>query len=230
MELVLGAASALWLGMLTSVNPCPMTANIAAMSYVVRRMDKRRQVILSALLYALGQMLVYVTLGVLLSTGLLSAPDALARFLQRYLSMLLGPLLIVVGMLLLDLLPVWFSGPGMSEKTQRRIEALGVWGALVLGMLFAASFCPLSAGIFFGPLVLLAVKVHSCVLVPSLYGLGTALPVLVFGTLLAPNAKLLGTVFRRVDRLGRWARRATGTVVLLIGVYYALKYIFELPI
>lgn len=230
MDLLLGSAEALWLGILTSINPCPMTTNIAAMSYIGRRMVNPRQVLAGTLLYALGQVLVYVTLGILLSSGLLSAPESLARFLQRYLNMALGPLLIVVAMFLLDLLSFGVSGPGMNEATRRRIDALGIWGSLVLGILFAISFCPMSASIFLFSLIPAAVRAHSRVLVPLMYGAGVAMPVLAFGVVLAASARSLGAVFRQVDQIGRWARRITGVAILLVGFYCSLKYLFELPI
>jgi cytochrome c-type biogenesis protein len=229
MELLLAAAWSFSLGVLTSINPCPMTTSVTAISYIGRRLDSARLILVSGLLYTLGQVLVYLVLGVLVTCGVLSAPEALSRFLQKYGSMLLGPLLIVVAMFLLDLVPLAIPSPGVSPAVQRRVDALGIWGALVLGMIFAISFCPTSANLFF-LMLLAAVRLHSGVLLPAAYGLGTALPVLGFALLLALGSQLLGKTFARVGRVGWWARRAVGVAVLLAGLYCSLVYVFDVPL
>ena len=99
----LAIGSALWLGILTSISPCPLATNIAAVSFISRRIEKAFAVLLSGLLYTLGRTASYVALGGCILAGLL-ASNTIARFLQRYLNQFLGPLLIVVGMVLLGLL------------------------------------------------------------------------------------------------------------------------------
>jgi len=173
--LLLGVASALWLGILTSISPCPLATNIAAISFIGRRVGSTRHVLLSGLIYALGRMVTYLALGILLVASILSVPEV-SNFLQEYMNKLLGPILVLVGMFLLELIQPNLSGSGISEKMQRRVEKSGVWGAGILGIIFALSFCPLSAALFFGSLIPLSLKHGSSVFLPSLYGIGTALP------------------------------------------------------
>jgi cytochrome c biogenesis protein CcdA len=103
-----------------------------------------------------------------------------------------------------------------------------MWGALLLGIVFAASFCPISAALFFGSLLATAVKVESFAVVPLFYGIGTALPVLGFSLIIAFSGKSLGTAFNRLTAFEKWARHITGTIFILIGIYYSLRYIFVL--
>jgi cytochrome c biogenesis protein CcdA len=130
-------------------------------------------------------------------------------------------------MVLLDLIRLRPSGISMGGGVSERLAKAGVWGALPLGALFALSFCPTSAALFFGSLLPLAVERHSPVALPLSYGVGTALPVVVFAVLLAAGAQSVGRVFERVSRLEIWARRATGVVFIAIGVYFVLAYVFE---
>ena len=65
-ELAVAAASALWLGILTSISPCPLATNIAAVSYLGRRVDRPGQVLGGGLLYSLGRTIAYVALGALI--------------------------------------------------------------------------------------------------------------------------------------------------------------------
>ena len=100
---VVGLASAFWLGILTSISPCPLATNIAAISFIGRRVDRPRLVFWAGMLYTSGRALAYLALGMLLVAGLLSAP-LVSHFLQKYMIKLLGPILIVVGMFLLELI------------------------------------------------------------------------------------------------------------------------------
>lgn len=222
---LVAVASAVWLGILTSISPCPLATNIAAVSYIGRRVASPRQVILSGVLYTLGRSIAYVLLGALLVASVLSVPQ-LAMFLQKYMNKLLGPLLILVAMFLLDLIQLKTSGAGLSDGMRKRVDALGLWGALPLGVVFALTFCPVSAALFFGSLIPVAVQARSSLLLPGLYGVGTSVPALAFAVLIALGAKSVGRAFNALTKVEIWARRVTGIVFLAVGIYYALKFDF----
>lgn len=224
--LAVAALSALWFGILTSVSPCPLATNITAISFVGRRTGSPRGILLSGLLYTIGRALVYTAIGVLLVMSLLSAPTV-SLTLQLWMNKLLGPLLILAGMVMLGLLRISFRGRGVSQRLQQRVERWGLLGALGLGALFALSFCPVSATLFFGSLLPLAVKHGSGILLPFVYGIGTAIPVVVFAIVLAVGARWLGTLFERVAQVERWMRTATGIVFLGVGVYMSLVHVYR---
>ena len=218
----LAAGSALWLGILTSISPCPLATNIAAVSYVGRRVGSTRAVLLSGALYTAGRTLAYVALGAAAVWSLMSVVEV-SRFLQGGFHRALGPLLIVVGLLLLGVIKLKLPGFGVSDGLQERVDRWGVWGAGLLGIVFALSFCPVSAGLFFGSLVPLAAERGSPLLLPTLYGIGTALPVAVFAVLLAVGAGWLGEALDRVQSFEVWARRVTAVVFIGVGVYETLR-------
>ncbi len=224
-EVLLAMATAFWLGILTSISPCPLATNIAAISFISRRVENPRQVFSAGLLYTLGRSLTYLVLGALLVSSLISAPY-LSYWLQKYMNKLLGPILILVGMVLLGLIQLKTSGIGISENMQRWLGARGVWGAGLLGILFALSFCPTSAALFFGSLIPLAVKYNSVVLLPSVCGIGTGLPVFAFAIFIALGARSVGKAFEKITQFERWARRITGIIFIGVGVCFTLTYIF----
>lgn len=224
-----GVSAAFYLGILTSISPCPLATNIAAISYIGKRLESPRQVLLTGILYTLGRTVTYLVLGILLVASILSMP-AVSHFLEKYMNRALGPILIVAGMFLLGLLGFTSFGPGMSAKTQKRFESGGLLGAGLLGMLFALSFCPVSAALFFGSLIPLAVARHSSLALPAIYGIATGLPVLVFAVLIATGARRVGTAFNRLRAIELWARRITGAAFILVGVLYSLTYIFGIPV
>lgn len=212
---------ALWLGLLTSISPCPLATNIAAISYLGRRVGSARMVLLSGLLYTLGRTLAYVLVGALVVKGLLSIPGV-SNFLQHYLNRIIGPVCLAVGFLLLDLVPLRFGNGGMGEKIQKHVAAMGIWGAGLLGLLFALAFCPTSAGLFFGGLVPVAVRSGSVVIIPALYGIGTAIPVIGFAFAIAFATQALGRMFNVLTVAELWMRKVTAALFLLVGAYLVL--------
>jgi cytochrome c-type biogenesis protein len=216
--------AALWLGILTSISPCPLATNIAAISYVGRKVARTRWVLLAGLLYTLGRAMAYCTVALLVTRSMQMIPGV-SHFLQKYMNLAIGPLLVVVGVLLLDIFRFSFGSGGMSNYFQDRVDKMGVWGAGLLGMVFALAFCPVSAGLFFGGLVPLAVKGNAALL-STLFGIGTALPVIGFAVLLAFAAHLIGTAFKKLTAIEIWVRRVTAAVMIIIGVYLILKHNF----
>jgi cytochrome c biogenesis protein CcdA len=223
-ELALAAGSALWLGILTSISPCPLATNIAAVSFLGRRIESPLTVFGGGVLYALGRTVAYVALGSLLLAGLMSAPGV-STFLQRNMNRLVGPVLIVVGLFLLEVIRLKLPGPGRSgERLQSRLAAGGMWGAAPLGALFALSFCPVSAAFFFGSLLPLALEADSRILLPTAYGLGTALPVIFFAVMVAAGARGIGLIFKRLTAFELWVRRIMAAIFICVGLYMTAVY------
>ncbi len=224
MSLFLALMSALWLGILTSVSPCPLASNVAAVSYLGRHVDRPFRVLLSGALYSLGRVITYVALGVLITASLLNIPQV-SFFLQSRMNQALGPVLILAGMILVGWIRPGFSGFVSSEGTVSRLKALGDLGAFLLGLLFALSFCPVSAGLFFGSLIPLALQQSAPISLPLAYGVGTGLPVLAFALAVAFGLKGLSRFFQQASRLGSGLRKVTGWVFLAVGFYYLFSYV-----
>ncbi len=221
--------SAIWLGILTSISPCPLATNIAAITYIGRQVDSPRKVLAAGLLYTLGRTVTYLVLGILIVASVLSIPE-LAMFLQQNMNKFLGPILIVVGMFLLELISIDLTRGNIGAGMQGKADRFGIWGAGLLGLLFALSFCPVSAALFFGSLIPLAVNSQSSIVMPTVYGVGTALPVIAFAFVIALSARMVGVIFDRLKTFEKWARRITGVVFIAVGIYYVLTYIFEVSI
>lgn len=224
-DFLLAGFTAIWLGLMTSISPCPLATNIAAISYVGRKVGDPKKVFCHGMMYVMGRTLAYIGIGVLLVASLISAP-AFSHFLQKYMHMALGPLMVLVGMILLDMISFNVGTNGISEKMQGRIDSMGIWGALLLGVLFALSFCPVSAALFFGSLIPIAVRNESGIILPSLYGIATGLPVVAFAVLIAFGAQKVSHAYNRLVGFEKWARRITGIIFVGIGVYYCLTKIF----
>lgn len=223
---MLAVVTALWLGILTSLSPCPLATNLAAVGWLAGAGATPARTVGAGVSYSLGRALTYALLGGLLTASLLSAVGT-ARFLQYDLNRFLGPVLIVTGMVLLDLLPFRFPELDLVS-TGRRVALRGRGlGAFLLGALFALSFCPVSAALFFGSLLPLATREGSPWVLPAVYGVGTALPVLALAALLAFGARWVGRAFQKVETVERLVRRMTGLLFVGAGLYLSWAYVLE---
>ena len=215
-------ASAATLGILTAISPCPLATNIAAVSYLGRHVESPRRSLVSGALYVAGRTLGYTALAGVLTAGLLAAAST-SEALARYAGLLVGPVLLVAGGMLLGWIPSPSVGSLGGRFTGRLAERGDGVAAFLMGVLFALSFCPSSAALFFGSLLPIAARANSPVAVPITYGVATGLPVLVFAVLVATGSRRLGVMFDRVRSFERWLRIATGAVLVVVGLYLCLR-------
>ena len=226
-EIFISFASALWLGILTSISPCPLASNVAAISFLSKKIAHPVLVFISGLAYTLGRMVSYAVLGWIIISSLLSVPQV-AQFLQKYMGKVLGPLLILTGLILLEVITIRLPGISLSQKQHNKLAESGAGGAFLLGFIFALAFCPISAALYFGSLIPLAINSKGGIVLPFIYGIGTGLPVLVFAVAIALGVTSLSHWFNKITKLEYYTRKITGAVFIIVGLYYTGIYIFRL--
>lgn len=220
-------ASGFVLGVVTAVSPCPLATNVAATVWLARHAASRRRAVVGALAYTAGRVLAYTSIAVVLALGALGAP-ALSAALQQWLPPFVGPLLVLTAMVLLELLPVPWAGTSRSQATAERLARLGVVGEVLLGLLFALTFCPVSAALFFGSLLPQALAGPSVAPPVIAFGIGTSLPVAVFALSVVWSA---GFAVRFGAGITRWQPRirvGTGVALLGLGLYLIGRDTLEL--
>ncbi len=221
--------SAFWLGVLTAVSPCPLATNIAAISFIGRKTGNKNEVISSGLLYAFGRTMAYVALGSVITAGVLSSAES-SRFLQQYMNVALGPILIVLGLVLLGWIGSSVSLSLGVAGLQGKVRTGGIIWAVPIGALFALSFCPVSAGLFFGGLLPMALKQHSVFVLPVVYGIGTSLPVVGFAFIMTFASEYVAKTFNKLTQIELWVRYLAGAAFIVIGIYYCLTHIYGLSL
>ncbi|MCK9579485.1 MAG: aromatic aminobenezylarsenical efflux permease ArsG family transporter [Methanoregula sp.] len=216
--------AAFFIGLMTTICPCPLATNITAIAYISKKIDNSRHTLLTGSVYTLGRMAAYIAVAsVIVFFGM--NVQFVALGLQHFGERLLGPFLLICGIYLLDIIHFdrwpggdWFSGH-MSGISARLAEK-GYLGAFLLGFIFALSFCPFSAVLFFAMLIPLALGAGDPVFIPAVFALATGLPVIVISYLLVSGVgKCKGTV-QKIGAAECWIRRAVAAVFIVVGVYY----------
>jgi cytochrome c biogenesis protein CcdA len=219
--------AAFFIGLLMAISPCPLATNIAAIAYVSKHIANSRHTLLVGFFYSLGRVIAYVAIAaVIVFLGL--NVQFIALFLQQYGELIIGPLLIVIGILMLDIIPLSsLSGSNPFSATMvrvsERLSTKGYTGSFLLGMIFALSFCPLSAVLFFGMLIPLALKTGDAIIVPASFAIATALPVIIFSLILATSASKVGPMMKKVTDAEFWLQRAVAVVFIAVGIYYTAR-------
>ncbi len=214
--------TAFLLGLLTALSPCPLATNIAAIGFIGKDMEDRKRVFRNGLLYTLGRILSYTLLGVVLILVLRegSSMFGIQKAIGTWGEWLLGPLLLVIGLFMLwgDRLNLpQFGFKGNAEGLARK----GGWGALLIGILFALAFCPTSGMFYFGMLIPLSATTPAGYLLPAVFAIATALPVLAVAWILAFSVQQMGRFYGRMRTVQRWMNLLVGVLFVVIGIYYS---------
>ena len=219
--------TALWSGLLTTLHPCPMATNIAGIVLLSQWFRQSRKTLFAAICYIVGGITAYLLLGWIITSGLLAVENT-AAFFQGFFTLLLGPCLLLSGMILSGLFfnsvhnrfTTWLETGFLKKRYSSA-------GSFFLGFILSYAFCPATAALFFGVLIPLAVVQKSLFLIPLLYGLGAGLPAVVIVLLVIRGVNLTG---RRVQRewLEVFFTRVCGVLLIFLGIYISLDKIFRL--
>lgn len=222
-KLIIASLSALWLGILTSISPCPLATNVATITYISKSTKCPYKTFFAGSLYALGRMFTYAILGFILVGGLLSVPNV-ANFLQHLINKLFGPFCILIGLILLNAFKINFSFGINHNRFKKLMENSNFIGAFLLGMALGLSFGPVSAALFFGSFAPLAIENHSSLVLPAIYGLGTCLPVIGFAILLAFFMHKSEELYTRLAKFEVWFTKITGAIFIIAGLYLIVNH------
>lgn len=213
--------AALALGLLTAIAPCPLATNITATAFIAKTINSRKKVLFSGLLYTLGRMFSYTFIGAIIYFG--ANTFQIAKLFQGNGEKYIGFVLVILGLIMLDIIKLHFiKGGDWIEKLSDKFKTKGLFGAFLLGALFALAFCPYSGALFFGMLVPMTIK--SGLVMPMLFSIGTGLPVILFAFVLAFSMEKLGIYFKAITKTEKIMRVLAGVTFVLTGLYYINIY------
>ncbi|MDY3266941.1 MAG: aromatic aminobenezylarsenical efflux permease ArsG family transporter [Phocaeicola sp.] len=213
--------TAFLLGLLTALSPCPLATNIAAIGFIGKNIENKKQIFINGLLYTLGRVLSYTILGIMLIMILKkgSSMFGVQKTIGIWGELIIGPLLLIIGIFMLwgnklNLPKFGFSGnpEGLAKK--------GSWGALLIGILFALAFCPTSGVFYFGMLIPMSATSAAGYLLPVIFAVATAIPVLAVAWILAFSVQQISSFYGTMQKVQKWMNIAVGVIFIIIGIYY----------
>jgi len=215
--------AAFFIGLMTSISPCPLATNITAIAYISKQINQSKKIFWIGLIYTLGRMLTYVAIASSIIWFGLNT-QFIALILQKYGEYFIGPIMIVIGIVMLDLIKIklWDNNSKL-DKIKEKLSKKGYLGSFILGIIFALAFCPFSAVLFFGMLIPLALKVGDGIIIPSIFAFATGLPVIILSLILTYSISKLGTIMHKIQIFEKWTRKIVAIIFVIVGVYYTIN-------
>ena len=213
--------TALALGLLTAIAPCPLATNITATAYIAKTINSKKKVLLSGVFYTLGRMLSYTAIGAIIYFG--ASKFQIAKLFQGNGEKYIGFVLVILGLIMLDIIKLNFiKGLNVSDKLSDKFKDKGLLGSFLLGALFALAFCPYSGALFFG--MLMPITIKTGLLAPIVFSIGTGFPVILFAFVIAFSLEKLGKYFKAITKVEKAMRILAGITFILTGLCYINIY------
>lgn len=222
------ALAAFILGLLTAISPCPLATNIAAIGFISKNIEDRKAIFMRGIYYTVGRVLAYTVLGIILISILKEGASmfGIQKAISKWGELLIGPVLLIIGLFMLFGHKLNLPKFGFDGSNSEKLAGKGSWGALLLGVLFAMAFCPSSGMFYFGMLIPMSVTATVGWLLPVLFAVATALPVLVVAWILAFSVEKVGEVYGKIQTVQKWLNIVVGTLFVIVGIYYCYTMYF----
>ncbi len=217
--------SAFLLGLMMAISPCPLAMNITAVGFIARNLENKRRAFYNGLVYTLGHAISYSTIGLFFYLG--ASQFQLAGFFQNWGERLIGPMLLVIGLIMLDALKLNIPGSGWIKQKMEKRDNSGYRGALFLGIAFSLAFCPYSGVLYFGILIPMTISSASGLYLPIVFAIATCLPVIFFSWLIAFSLGSLGKFYSKLKIFEIWFRRIVAIIFICTGIYYLKIFFFS---
>ena len=213
--------TALILGLMTAISPCPLATNITAIGFISKDLENRNRVFFNGLFYTLGRAITYTLIPLIIYFG--ADQFKFSGFFQRYGEKIIGPLLVLIGIFMLDIIRINLPGFGrLTEKMENR-KTWRYIDAVLLGIVFALAFCPYSGVLYFGMLVPLTLSSASGIYLPVIFAIATGIPVIIIAWVLAYTVSGIGVVYNKIKMFELWFRRVIAVVFIIVGLYYIFR-------
>jgi len=216
--------TALILGFMTAISPCPLATNITAIGFISKDLENRNRVFFNGLFYTLGRAVTYTLIPLIIFLG--ADQFKFSGFFPRYGEKIIGPLLLIIGVFMLDIIRINFPGLGRLSENMEKRKSWRFIDALFLGIIFALAFCPYSGVLYFGMLVPLTISSASGLYLPVIFAIATGIPVIIIAWVLAYTVSGIGGVYNKIKIFELWFRRVIAVAFIIVGIYYIIRIYF----
>ncbi|MBO1511318.1 urease accessory protein UreH domain-containing protein [Metabacillus bambusae] len=213
-------AFAFVLGIVGALAPCQFVGNISAITLYGNRSLQREIVWKDVFSFIFGKVVAFTLLGLLIWV--------LGREIEGYFTIyfpwmrkLMGLILIVVGSVMLGLIkPKWSFKLFNLTKNDKPENPIG---SFLLGLSFSLAFCPTMFVLYFVSLMPVVLSSTYGFILPTLFALGTVLPLLVTIFLIWYLGGS-GVLMKKGRKLGLVIQRIAGVFMILVGILDSITY------
>lgn len=212
--------TALVLGLMTAVSPCPLATNITAIGYISKDIENRNKVFLNGLIYTLGRAVSYTLLALIIFLG--ADQFSVSGIFQSQSEKIIGPALILIGLFMLGIIKIRLPEFGNFTRRFQEKGFKNYFNVFLLGVFFALTFCPYSGVLYFGMLMPVTLGSTTGMFLPVVFAVATGVPVLIFTWLIAYAVSEVGKMYNRLQIIEKWFRQFVAFLFIGTGIYYII--------
>ncbi|MEK4170333.1 sulfite exporter TauE/SafE family protein [Lysinibacillus sp. FSL L8-0312] len=211
---------AVLLGLIGALAPCQITGNMSAITFYGSRTLHRSSILQEIMFFMMGKVVVFSGLGLLAWLLDQSFETKMTLYFPIF-RQAIGPMLLLTGFVLIGLVKFTFL-QRLSSKLPPIVKE-GNLGAFLMGASFSIAFCPTMFVLFFVWLMPVVASTSYGFILPSIFGVATAVPLIIMLLLLYVfNAKRL--IVRTSMKMGRSMQMIAGLLLLLVGMIDTITY------
>jgi len=211
---------ALILGLVGALAPCQLTGNISAITLYGNRSIQKKIVWKDVFSFTLGKVVAFSLLGGLvwlLGKGIEQNLTLYFPWLRK----IMGPILIIVGIYMLGFIKL--NGTLNLFKRSKEYKRENRFGSFMLGLSFSLAFCPTMFILFFVTLMPVVLSSPYGFILPSIFALGTALPLLIVIFIIWYLGGS-GVLMKKGRKFGTIVQRIAGIFMLILGILDTFTY------
>jgi cytochrome c biogenesis protein CcdA len=212
--------SAFILGLVGALAPCQFTGNLGAITLYGSMSIQKNTAWKEVMFFTLGKIAVFSGFGLLVWIFGSEIKTSLTVYFP-WIRRIIGPMFILIGLFLLGFIK--FRKSISLGDVFGRFQKEGKFGAFFMGVSFSLGFCPTMFVLFFVTLMPMALSVNYGMLLPSIFAIGTSLP-LIISVFLIWYLELGGKFVKKGRRIGAIVQKITGIIMLIIGVLDTITY------
>ncbi|MCL6572473.1 MAG: sulfite exporter TauE/SafE family protein [Bacillus sp. (in: Bacteria)] len=211
---------AIVLGLVGALAPCQLTGNISAVTLYGNSSIQKKIIWKDILSFTFGKVVAFTLLGGLVWFMGKGIEQNLTLYFP-WLRKVIGPLLIVVGIYMLGFIKI--KGTINLFKGRKEYKHENIFGSFMLGFSFSLAFCPTMFILFFITLMPIALSSTYGFILPPLFAIGTAIPLLLV-IFLIWYFDGSGALMKKGRKFGTVIQRISGIIILLLGIFDTLTY------
>lgn len=211
--------TAFFLGLLVALNPCQLSINISALSYILKKEAD------SGLSYAMGKTFTYTVLGWII-VCLIGGGHNIMKFqnIVTKTEIFLPYILIIIGLFLLYRAFHHHVHHGDScHHSGLLIKRNGPLGAFILGMTLALAFCPESAIFYFGIMIPMSMTSDVGILLPFVFGISASIPVLIISFFMRKAMVKVQSITNTFEHFQQVLNGITGFLFIILGIWIMME-------
>lgn len=208
------------LGLIGALAPCQLTGNLSAITFYGNRSLQSNKPWIEVMFFILGKLFVFSILGLFVWI----IGQEFQQFITMFFSWFrkfIGPFILFLGLFLFGWIRISWINKISSNIPQYTKK--GKLGSFFMGVTFSIAFCPTMFVLFFVTLMPLVLQSSYGVILPSVFGIGTSIPLIGF-LLIIWFLGIDGSLLKRSRRFGKTVQKTAGVILIIIGLLDTITY------